>query len=131
MRGLTRIVGSRQRGLALLGGLARLNINTPLEVALVQCEQELMFHCSAEIVPKRSWCEQKPYPSYNLQCSLLIRKCHLPIRGFVAISARIKVFRLGSDRSENLSDTKRSTFNSGAEQFYSEAENALKAAFLV
>ena len=26
-----------------------------------------MFCCGAEIVPKRSQCEQKPYPSYNLQ----------------------------------------------------------------
>ena len=29
MRGMTRVVGSRQRGLALLGGLARLHKNTP------------------------------------------------------------------------------------------------------
>ena len=68
------------------------------KVALVQCEQELMFCCSAEIVPKRSQCEQKPYPSYNLQRSLLIRKDHLPERGCVAISAPIKVFRLDSER---------------------------------
>ena len=30
------------------------------KVAPVQCEQELMFCCGAEIVPKRSQCEQKP-----------------------------------------------------------------------
>ena len=32
----------------------------------------LMFWCGAEIVPKRSQCEQKPYPLCNLQRSLLI-----------------------------------------------------------
>ena len=42
------------------------------KVAPVQCEQELMFCCGAEIVPKRSQCKQKPYPSYILQRSLLI-----------------------------------------------------------
>ena len=36
------------------------------KVAPVQCEQELMFCCGAEIVPKRSQCEQKPYPLCNL-----------------------------------------------------------------
>ena len=40
-------------------------------VALVQCEQELMLCWGAEIVPKRSQCEQKPQPSYKLQPSLL------------------------------------------------------------
>ena len=43
-------------------------------------------------------CEHKPYPSYNLQCSLLISKDHLPKRGSVAISAPTEVFRLDSDR---------------------------------
>ena len=81
----------------------------------VKCEQELMFCCGAEIVPKRSQCEQEPYPSYNLQHSLLIGKDYLPKRGSVAICAPIKVFRLDSDRFKNLSDTERSTFNSGAE----------------
>ena len=42
------------------------------KVASVQCEQELMGCCGAENVPKRSQCEQKPYPSYNLQRPLLI-----------------------------------------------------------
>ena len=42
------------------------------KVAPAQCEQELIFCCVAKIVPKRSQCEQKPYPSSNLQCSLLI-----------------------------------------------------------
>ena len=42
------------------------------KVAPVQCEQELMFCCGAEIVPKRSQCEQKPYPLCNLLRSLLI-----------------------------------------------------------
>ena len=32
-----------------------------LKVALVQCEQELMIYCGAEIVSKRSQCEQRPY----------------------------------------------------------------------
>ena len=68
------------------------------KVAAVQCEQELMFCCGAEIVLKHSQCEQKPYPSYNLQRSLLIWKDHLLMRDSVAISAPIKVFRLDSDR---------------------------------
>ena len=101
------------------------------KVAPVQCEQELMFCCGAEIVPKRSQCEQKPYLSYNLQRSLLIWKDHLPKRGSVAISSPVKVFRLASDRFKNLSDTERSTFNSVAEQYCSGAETASKAAFLV
>ena len=66
-----------------------------------------MFCCGAEIIPKRSQCEKKPYPSYSLQCSLLICKDHLPKRGSVAISAPIKVFRLDSNRFKNLSDTER------------------------
>ena len=90
-----------------------------------------MFCCGAEVVPKRSQCEQKPYPSYDLQCSLLIRKDHLPLRGSVAISAPIKVVRLDSDRFKNLSDTGRYSFNSGEEQYCSRAETASKAAFLV
>ena len=67
----------------------------------------------------------------NLQRSLLIWKDYLPKWGFVAISAPIKVFRLDSDRFKNLSDTERSTFNSGAEQYCSGAETASKAVFLV
>ena len=63
-------------------------------VAPVQCEQELMLCCGAEIIPKRSQCEQKYHPSYNLQRSLLISKDDLPIRDSVAISAPIKVLRL-------------------------------------
>ena len=43
----------------------------------------------------------------------------------------IKVFRLDSNRFKNLSDTERSTFNSGAEQYCSGTETASKAAFLV
>ena len=42
------------------------------KVAPIQCEQELMSCCGAQIVLKHSQCEYKPYPSYNLQCSLLI-----------------------------------------------------------
>ena len=94
------------------------------KVAPMQCEQELMFCCGAEIVPKRSQCEHKSYSSYNLQLSLLISKDHSPNRGSVAISAPIKVFRLDSDHFKNLSDTKRSTFNSGAVQYCSGAETA-------
>ena len=52
--------------------LYRIGFCSISKVVLVQYEKELMFCCSAEIVPKRSQCEQKPYPSYNLQCSLLI-----------------------------------------------------------
>ena len=97
--------------------LYRIGFCSVSKVAPVQCEQELIFCCGAEIVPKRSQCEQKPYPSHNLQRSLLIWKDHLPIRGSVAISAPIEVFRLDSDRLKNLSDTERSTLNSGAEQY--------------
>ena len=111
--------------------LYRIGFCSVSKVAPVQCEQELMFCCGAEIVPKRSQCEQKPYPLCNLQRSLLIWKDNLPIRGSVTISAPIKVFRLDSDRLKNLSDTGRSTFNSGAEQYCSGAETASKAAFLV
>ena len=90
-----------------------------------------MFCGAAEIVPKCFQCEQKPYRSYILQRSLFIWKDHLPERGSVAISAPINVFRLDSDRFKNLSDTERSTFNSGAEQYCFGTENASKAAFLV
>ena len=101
------------------------------KVAPVQCEQELMFCCGAETVPKRSQCQHKFYWSYNLQRSLLISKDNLPKRGSVAISAPIKVFRIDSDRFKNLSDMERSTFNSGAEQYCSGVETASKAAFPV
>ena len=111
--------------------LYRIGFCSVSKVAPVQCEQELMFCCGAEIVPKRSQCEQKPYPLCNLQRSLLIWKDSLPKLDSVAISAPIKVFRLDSDRLKNLSDTERSTFNSGAEQYCSGAENASKAAVLV
>ena len=52
--------------------LYRIGFCSVAKVAPVQCEQELMFRCGAEIVPKRSQCEQKPYPSHNLQRCLLI-----------------------------------------------------------
>ena len=52
--------------------LYRIGFCSVSKVAPVQCEQELMFCCGAEIVPKRSQCEQKPYPLCNLQRSLLI-----------------------------------------------------------
>ena len=68
------------------------------KVALVQCEQELMLCCGVEIVPKRFQCEQKPYPSYNLQRFHLISEDHLPVRSSVAFFAQIKVFRLDSQK---------------------------------
>ena len=101
------------------------------KVAPIQCEQESMFCCGEETVPKCSQYEHKLYLSYSLQRSLLISKDHLPKRGSVAISSPIKVFRLDSDRCKNLSDTERSTFNSRAEQYCSGAETASKTAFLV
>ena len=52
--------------------LYRIGFCSVSKVAPVQCEQELMFGCGAEIVPKRSQCERKPYPLCNLQRSLLI-----------------------------------------------------------
>ena len=60
------------------------------KLAPTQCEQELMFCSGAEIVPKRSQCEHKLYPAYNLQRSRLISKDYLPERGSLAISAPIK-----------------------------------------
>ena len=74
--------------------LYRIGFCSVAKVAPIQCEQELMPCCGAQIVPNRSQCEHKPYPSYNLQHSLLISEDHLPKRGSVAISAPIKVFRL-------------------------------------
>ena len=71
------------------------------KVVPIQCEQELMLCCGAELVPKRSQCEHKPYLSYNLQRSLLISKDHLPVRGSVAISAPIKY----SDSTRTVSIT--------------------------
>ena len=47
--------------------LYRIGFCSVSKVVPVQCERELMFCCGAEIVPNRSQCEQKPYPSYNLQ----------------------------------------------------------------
>ena len=41
---------------------------------------------------------------------------NLPIRSPIVILTPTKVFRLGSDRFENLSDAIRATFNSAAEQ---------------
>ena len=70
--------------------LYRISFCSVSKVAPIQCEQELMFCCEAETVPKRSQCEHKPYPSYNLQGSILISKDHLPKRGSVAISAQQK-----------------------------------------
>ena len=52
--------------------LYRIGFCSVSKVAPVQCEQELMFRCGAEIVPKRSQCEHKPYPLCNLQRFLLI-----------------------------------------------------------
>ena len=40
--------------------LYRIGFCSVSKVAPVQCEQELMFCCGAEIVPKRSQCEQEP-----------------------------------------------------------------------
>ena len=111
--------------------LYRIGFCSISKVAPVQYEQELMFCFGAEIVPKCSQCEQEPYPSYNLQHFILIGKDYLPKRGSVTIPALIKVFRLDSDRFKDLSDTERSTFNSGADQYCSGAENASKTVFLV
>ena len=73
------------------------------EVAPIQCEQELMFCCGAEIVPKRSQFEQKPYSSFDFKRSFTSTK-------FCCNFCSDKVFRFDSDRFKNLSDTERSTF---------------------
>ena len=53
--------------------LYRIGFCSVAKVAPVQCEQALLMFCyGAEIVRKRSQCEQKPYPSHNLQRCLLI-----------------------------------------------------------
>ena len=107
--------------------LYRIGFRPVSKVSPVHCELHVAVQRSFQSVPS----EQKPYPSYNLQRSLLIWKDHLPIRDFAAISALVKVFRLGSERFKNLSDTEHFTFNSGAEQYCSGTETAQKAAFLV
>ena len=98
------------------------------KVAPVQCEQELIFCCGAGIVPKRFQCAlsvmQVATFLFNLKRSFTKTR-------FRCNSAPIKVFRLDSDRFQNVSDTERSTFNSGAEHFCSGAETASKAAFLL
>ena len=112
--------------------LYRIGFCSVSKVAPVQCEQELMFCCIAEIVPKRSQCvNRSPIRHTHIATLPFDLKRSLPKRGSVVISAPIKVFRVDSDRFKNLSDTERSTFNSGAEQYCSGAENALKAVFLV
>ena len=65
------IKGDFQKTLAMFT-LYRTGFCSVSKVAPVQCEQELMFCCGAEIVPKRSQCEQKPYPLCSLQRSLFI-----------------------------------------------------------
>ena len=81
--------------------LYRIGFCSVSKVAPIQCEQELMFCSGTEIVPKRSQCEHKPYPAYNLQRSLLISKDYLPVRGSVAIPAPIKC----SDLTRTVSKT--------------------------
>ena len=108
--------------------LYRIGFFSVAKVAPIQCEQKLMSCCGAQIVLKRSQCEHKPYPSYNLQFDF---KRSFTSTMFRCNSCSDKVFRLDSDRFKNLSDTERSTFNSGAEQYCSEAENASTVAFLV
>ena len=81
--------------------LYRIGFCSVSQVAPIQCEQELMFCSGAEIVPKRSQCEHKPYPAYNLQRSPLISKDHLTVRASVAISALIKC----SDLTRSVSKT--------------------------
>ena len=70
--------------------LYRIGFCSVSKVAPLQCEQELMFCCGAEIVPKRSQCEQKPNPLCNLQRSVLIWKDNLPKRGSVASQKPIR-----------------------------------------
>ena len=114
-------ISAPQQNIKAVFTLYRIGFCSVAKVAPIQCEQELMSCCGAQIVPKCSQCEHKSYPSYNLQRSLLISKDRLPKRGSLTISASIKVFRLDSDRFKNLSDTERSTFQqrSGAVLFRS------------
>ena len=78
------------------------------KVAPVQSEQELMFCCSEEIVPKHSQCEQKLYPSHNLRRSLVIWKDHLPKWDSVAISTKMRFcwnFCFDSSKCSDLTRT--------------------------
>ena len=69
----SRLVGASLTGTTeAMFTLYRIGFCSVAKVAPVQCEQELMFCCGAEIVPKRSQYEQKPYPSHNLQRCILI-----------------------------------------------------------
>ena len=66
------VVNKRLKEAKAMFTLYRIGFCSVSKVAPVRCEQELMFCCGAEIVPKRSQCEQKLYPLCNLQHSLLI-----------------------------------------------------------
>ena len=70
---------------------------------------------------------RSPIRQYSLQRVLLICKDHSPVRGSVAVSAPIKVFRFDSDRFKNLYDTERSTFNSGCERFLFRSRNCFES----
>ena len=100
------------------------------KVAPTQCKKKLMFCCGAEIVPKRSHCEQKPIRHTICNASFSFEKIiYQNDRGSVAISAPIKC----SDFIQTVSKTNPigNVPLSTAEQYCSGAENASKAAFLV
>ena len=73
------------------------------KVALVQCEQVLMFCFGADVVPKNSLSV--------LQFAMILfdLKRSFAKRGSIAISGPIKVFKLDSDPFQNLSDVPHST----------------------
>ena len=54
--------------------LYRIGFCSIAKVAPVQCEQELMLFCGAEIVPKRSQCEQKRYLSQFTTLPFALKK---------------------------------------------------------
>ena len=54
--------------------LYRIGFCSVSKVAPVQCEQELMFCCGAEIVPKRSQCEQEQFATLPFDLKRLFTK---------------------------------------------------------
>ena len=86
--------------------------------------------CSLLLLEMRSdWHHSRPFKSQSFTVAETIH--HLPVRGFIPISALTEVFRQGPDHFETLFDTGHSTFSSGAEQAYFKAKIVSEQAFPV
>ena len=80
------------------------------------CEHEYMYRC---IVLQKLLCFKTVHTTLVRSGSHLdpvVAASNLPIKSSVVIFAPTKVFRPGIDRFKNLSNTRRSTINSGEEQ---------------